>query len=67
MNIKFVHKNFRKHFFLVLRDEIRTAKFCTEVFVMPKHLVTKLNTWTILIHVSTPCDYLYLYNIAELL
>ena len=26
-----------------LTKEIRIAKFCTEVFVMPKHLMTKLN------------------------
>ena len=42
--IKFVHKifSFRKHFDTVLTEEIRTAKFCDEVFVMPKHLMTKL-------------------------
>ena len=26
-----------------LTEEIRTAKFCTEVFVLPKRLMTKLN------------------------
>ena len=26
-----------------LTEEIRIANFCTEVFVMPKHLMTKLN------------------------
>ena len=31
---------FRKHFGTVLTEEIRIAKFCTEVFVMPKHLMT---------------------------
>ena len=35
--------SFRKHFSTVLTEEIRIAKFCTEVFVMPKHLMTKLN------------------------
>ena len=35
--------SFRKHFGTVLTEEIRIAKFCTEVFVMPKHLMTKLN------------------------
>ena len=45
MFIKFVHKtfSFRKHFDTVLTEEIRTAKFCHEVFVMPKHLMAKLN------------------------
>ena len=33
---------FHKHFGTVFTEEIRTAKFCTEVFVMPKHLMTKL-------------------------
>ena len=35
--------SFRKHFGFVLTEEIRKAKFCTEEFVMPKHLMTKLN------------------------
>ena len=35
--------SFRKHFGTVLTEEIRIAKFYTEVFVMPKHLMTKLN------------------------
>ena len=41
--MKFVHKtfSFRKHFRTVLSEEIRTAKFCTAVFVMPKYLMTK--------------------------
>ena len=45
MFIKFVHKtfSFRKHFNTVLTEAIRTAKFCQEVFVMPKHLMAKLN------------------------
>ena len=46
MYIKFVHGetfSFCKHFNTVLSEEIRKAKFCTEVFVMPKHLITKLN------------------------
>ena len=29
--------SFRKHFGTVLTDEIQIAKFCTEVFVIPKH------------------------------
>ena len=61
MYIKFVHKNsFRKPLGSLLSEEIWTVKFCTEVFVMPKHLMTKLNpftiTWTILIHVYPRCD-----------
>ena len=49
---KYVCKTFSsgKHYGAVLRDGIRTAKFCTKVFVMPKH------TWIILVHVSTPCN-----------
>ena len=35
--------SFRKHFGTVLTEEIRIAKFCNEVFVMPKYLMTKLN------------------------
>ena len=35
--------SFRKHFGAVLTEEIRIAKFCIEVFVMPKHFKTKLN------------------------
>ena len=34
---------FRKHFGTVVTEEIRIAKFCTEVFVMLKHLMTKRN------------------------
>ena len=43
--IKFVKKwvFFRKHFSTVMTEEIRIAKICTEVFVMPKHLMTKRN------------------------
>ena len=43
--LKFVKKtfSFRKHFGTVLTEEIRIAKLCTEVFVMPKHLMTKVN------------------------
>ena len=32
---------FRKHFGTVLTEGIRTVKICTEVFVMPNHLMTK--------------------------
>ena len=42
--------SFRKHFGTVLTEEIRIAKYCTEVFVMPKHFMTKLN-----IHESSLC------------
>ena len=44
-DIKFVQKtfSFRKHFGTVLTEEIQIAKFGTEVFVMPKHSMTKLN------------------------
>ena len=46
--LNLLKKNFyyRKHFGTVLTEEIRIAKFCTfctEVFVMPKHLMIKLN------------------------
>ena len=34
--------SFRKHFGTVFTDEIRIEKFCTEVFVMPKHMMIKL-------------------------
>ena len=44
MYIEFVQKTFSKHFTTVLTEEIRTAKFCHEMFVTPKHLRTKLNT-----------------------
>ena len=37
--------SFRKHFGTVLTEEIQIAKFCTEVFVLPKHLMTKLNIY----------------------
>ena len=58
--------SFRKHFGTVLTDEIRIAKFCTEVFVMQKHLMTKLNIpgaflYTCLHSVQS----FYLKNIAE--
>ena len=35
--------SFRQHLSAVKGEEIRTAKFCNEVFVMPEHLMTKLN------------------------
>ena len=35
--------SFRKHFGTVSIGEIRMANFFTEVFVMLKHLMTKLN------------------------
>ena len=35
--------SFRNHFSTVLIEEIRIAKFRTEVFVVPKHFMTKLN------------------------
>ena len=35
--------SFRKYSSTVLTEEIRIAKFCTEVFVMPKHVMTKDN------------------------
>ena len=45
INLKCLKKtfSFRKHFVTVLTEEIRIAKFCTEVFVMPKHSMRKLN------------------------
>ena len=45
--------SFHKHFGTELISEKRTAKSCTEVSVMPKHLITKLY---ILMHGSTPYD-----------
>ena len=40
MHIKFVHKtfSFRKQLSTIKREEIRTAVFCTEVFVMSKNI-----------------------------
>ena len=35
--------SFCKHFGTILTVEIRIAKFCTDVFVMPKHFMTKLD------------------------
>ena len=35
--------SFPKHFGTVLTEEIRIAKFSTEVFVMSKHSMTKMN------------------------
>ena len=35
--------SFCKHFGTVLAEEIRIAKFCTEVFVMPQYLMTNFN------------------------
>ena len=51
--IKFIKKtfSFRKHFGTVLKEEIRIAKFCTEVFVMPNYLMTKLNILESSLHV----------------
>ena len=44
MYLNFFHKTFtfRKHFDTVLTEEIRTAKFWHEEFVIPKHLLTNL-------------------------
>ena len=44
MYMKFVYKivSFRKYFGTGLSEEIRTSKLCTEVFVMPKHLIAKI-------------------------
>ena len=36
--------SFRKHFSTVLTEEIRIEEFCTEMFLIPKHLMIKLNT-----------------------
>ena len=46
--------SFRKHFVTVLTEEIWIAKVCTEVFVMPKHLMTKLNTPTSFLYPKSP-------------
>ena len=45
MYIEFIHKTFRlrKHSRTVLREELQTAKFCTEVSVILTHLMIKLN------------------------
>ena len=69
--IKFVNItfSFRKHFGTVLTEKIRITKFCNEVFVMPKHLMAKLN----IIYLNHPYTYLhsvqsfYPSNIAELM
>ena len=52
--IKFVQKifSFRKHFGTVLTEEIRIAKFCTEVLTMPKHLMNKPNIPELSLHMS---------------
>ena len=42
--LKFAPKTFLlsdEHFGTVLTEEIRIAKFCTEVFVIPKHLINQ--------------------------
>ena len=56
MYIYFFHKNlsFCKHFGTVLTEEIRTAKYCTEVFAMPKHLMTKLHIPESSLYMSQP-------------
>ena len=68
-NIKFVQKTLqsRNHFGAVLTEEIRIAKFCTEVFVMPKHLMTKLDIPESFLYMSPLRAIVYLNNIAELL
>ena len=60
--------SFRKPFGIVLTEEIRKAKFCTEVFVMPKHLmieeyIYQNHPYTCLHSVQS----FYPNNIAELL
>ena len=62
--------SFRKHFGTVLTEEIRIAKFCTEVFVMPKHLMTKLNIPESSLYMSplrAIVFFFFLNNIVELL
>ena len=70
--MKFVHKtfSFRKQIdtVLLLTEEIRTAKFCHEVFAMPKHLMTKFNIPESSSFISPlRVQSLNLANIAELL
>ena len=49
--------SFCKHFGAVLTEEIQIGKFCTEVFVMPKHLMINLNIpESSLYIVSIPCN-----------
>ena len=69
MYIKFVKKilSFRKHFGTVFIEEIRIAKFCTEVFVMPKLLMTKLNVPESSLYMSPFHAIVYSNNIVELL
>ena len=45
--MQFVHKgfSFRKHFGTVLREEIRTAKLWTEVFVMTKLYIPESSSY----------------------
>ena len=38
-----------------LTEEIRIAKFCTEVFVLPEHLMTKLNILESSLYMSPLC------------
>ena len=45
LNLLKKNLSYRKHFGTILTQEIRIAKFCNEVFVMPKHLMTKLNNF----------------------
>ena len=54
MHIRFVHKtlSFCKHFGTVCTEEIQIAKFCTEVFMMLKHLIIKLNIHELSSYVS---------------
>ena len=67
--IKFVKKtlSFRKHFCTVFTEEIRIAKFCTEVFVMPKRLMIKLNIPEASLKCIHSVQSFYPNNIAELL
>ena len=59
--------SFRKHFGTVLKEEIRIAEFCTEVFLMPKHLMTKLNISESSLYMSPLRAIVFPKNIAELL
>ena len=59
--------SFRKHFVTILKEEIRIAKFCTEVFVMPNHWMTKLNIPESSLYMSPLVQSFYPNNIAEFL
>ena len=59
--------SFCKHFSTVLSKEIRIAIFCTEVFMMPKRLMIKLNIHEASLYMSLLCAIVLSQQYAELL